>query len=265
MKTPQPFNRYPNPKKFSRDREIRKVRGELERNSFPRLQMLLLVMLTGLSGFIASYALLHMGIVTMWLRYLVTFAFAYLMFLGFLWCWLRTQPDQCTEFPDISGLSPSGTDHSTACHHGAGGDFSGGGASSTFDGSSDHISVFNDAGDTVGDALGAAADADELAIPLVTLILIATAALSSLFVIYSTIYLAPTLFAELLVDSMLSASLYHRLRGIETRHWMETAMRRTALPFILAAVMTAIAGWLMALYAPEAHSIGDVLVHLKSV
>jgi hypothetical protein len=265
MKTPQPFNRYPNPKKFSRDREIRKVRGELERNSFPRLQMLLLVMLTGLSGFIASSALLHMGIVTMWLRHLVTFAFAYLMFLGFLWTWLHKQPDHYTEFPDISGLSPSGTNHTEACHHGEGGNFSGGGASSSFDGSSDHISVFDDAGDTVGDALGTAADAEEFAIPLVTLILIATAAASSLFVIYSTIYLAPTLFAELLVDSMLSASLYHRLRGLETPHWMETAMRRTALPFILAAVMTSIAGWLMALYAPEAHSIGDVLVHLKSV
>lgn len=265
MKSPNAFNRYPNPKKFNRHQEIRKIRGDLVRNSFPRLQMLLLVMLTGLSGFLVSYAMLHMGLVTMWLRYLVTFAFAYLMFLGFLWLWLRAQPDHYTEFPDISGLSPSGTNHTEACHHGAGGDFSGGGASSAFDGSSDHISVSDDAGDTVGDALGAAAEAEEFAIPLVTLILIVTAALSSLFVIYSTIYLAPTLFAELLVDSMLSASLYHRLRGIETRHWMETAMRRTVLPFMLAAVMTAIAGWGMALYAPEAHSIGDVLVHLKSL
>ena len=72
--------------------------------------------------------------------------------------------------------------------------------------------------DTMGEALGAAAQADELAIPLGTLIVVvavvATLALSSLFLVWS----APVLFAELLVDGALAAGLYRRLRRIDPRH-----------------------------------------------
>lgn len=88
---------------FHRHREIRRIRGDLERDSFPRLQMFLLVTLTGASGFVASYFLLHAGFVEMWLRYLVSFGVAYLMFLFLLWLWLRTRADDYADIPDISG------------------------------------------------------------------------------------------------------------------------------------------------------------------
>lgn len=65
--------------KFHRHHEIRRIRGDLERDSFPRLQMFLLVTLTGASGFVASYVLLHAGFVEMWLRYLASFGVAYLI------------------------------------------------------------------------------------------------------------------------------------------------------------------------------------------
>jgi hypothetical protein len=81
--------------------------------------------------------------------------------------------------------------------------------------------------------------------------------LSSFFMVYS----APVLFAELLVDGVLSASLYHRLRGFETRHWLETAIRRTVWPFVLTTAIVSASGWGMALYAPGAHSISDVIFH----
>ena len=80
-----------------------------------------------------------------------------------------------------------------------------------------------------------------------------------LFVVYS----APLLFAELLVDGVLAATLYRRLRGIEPRHWLETAVRRTFLPFLLTACFTGAAGWTMAMYAPGANSIGKVFLHAK--
>jgi hypothetical protein len=244
---------------FHRHHEIQKIRGTLERDGFPRLQMLLLVTLTGASGFVASYILLHAGFVEMWLRYLAAFGVAYLMFLALLWLWLRTRAEDYTDFPDLSGSPSSGSGGSGTCFSGKGGDFGGGGASSSFDAPSEHISVIGDSGSSVGDALGTVAEAEELAIPLVVLVLAAAMVFSSLFMIYS----APTLFAELLVDSVLSASLYRRLRGLETRHWLETALRRTALPFALTAAIVSASGWGMALYAPEAHSIADVISHSK--
>lgn len=217
--------------------------------------MFLLVTLTGASGFVASYLLLQAGFVEMWLRYLASFALAYLVFLFLLWLWLRTRAEDYADFPDISGSPSSGSGSSGTCYSGNGGDFGGGGASGSFDAPSESISVIGDSGSSVGDALGTAAEAEEFAIPLVVLILIGAMLFSSLFMIYS----APILFAELLVDGVLSASLYRRLRGLETRHWLETAFRRTALPFALTAAIVSASGWGMALYAPEAHSIGDVI------
>lgn len=244
---------------YHRHHEIRRIRGDLERDSFPRLQMFLLVTLTGASGFVASYLLLHAGFVEMWLRYLASFGVAYLMFLFMLWLWLRTRADDYADFPDISGSPSSGSGSTGTCYSGKGGDFGGGGASGSFDAPSESISAISDSSSSVGDALGTVAEAEEFAIPLVVLILIGAMLFSSLFMIYS----APVLFAELLVDGVLSASLYRRLRGLETRHWLETAFRRTALPFALTAAIVSASGWGMALYAPKAHSIGDVISYSK--
>lgn len=246
--------------RLQRHHEIRRVRANLERESFPRLQMLLLVTLTGASGFIASYIFLSVGLEEMWLRYLASICVAYGMFLVFLWLWLRTSAyDYVDATPDISGAPSSDFGGSSASYSGEGGDFGGGGASGSFDGSPEDISVFGDSSGSVGDALDSAGAADELAIPLFALVLVAAVVFSSLFLVYS----APVLFAELLVDGVLSASLYSRLRGLETRHWLETAVRRTAWPFALTAVVVAALGWGMALYAPEAHSIGEVVAHAK--
>ena len=246
-------------RQFHRHHEIRRIRGDLERDSFPRVQMFLLVTLTGASGFVASYLFLHAGFVEMWLRYLASFGVAYLMFLFLLWLWLRTRAEDYAELPDISGSPSPGSGSSGTCYSGNGGEFGGGGASGSFDAPSESISAISDSGSTVGDALGTVAEAEEFAIPLVVVILVGAMLFSSLFMIYS----APILFAELLVDGVLSASLYRRLRGLETRHWLETAFRRTALPFALTAAIVSASGWGMALYAPEAHSIGDVISHSK--
>ena len=248
---------------FHRHLEIRRVRSKLERDSFPRLQMLLLVSLTGASGFVASYTFLHAGLVEMWLRYLASFAVGYLVFLVLLWLWLRTRAEDYADVSVDSGSSSSGSCGSGTSYSGKGGDFGGGGASGSFDTQSESLLVIGDSGSSVGDALGTVAEAEELAIPLFILVLIGAMVFSSFLMLYFMVYSAPALFAELLVDGVLSASLYRRLRGLETRHWLETALRHTALPFALAAAITSASGWAMALYAPEAHSIGDVIVHVR--
>lgn len=239
--------------------EVHRTRVKIERNGFPRVQMLFLVMLTGAAGFLTSYCLLQAGINQMWIRYLGAVCVAYLVFLLLLWLWLRTRAEDYLEIPDLSGAGP------TRCSKGAegeafkgqGGEADGGGASGWFDSSEECGSVASESNDAVGEALGAAAHAEELAIPLVVIVLLGAALFSSLFVVYS----APLLFAELLVDGMLAASLYKRLRGIEKRHWLETAVRRTFVPFALTAVFAAAAGVAMVLYAPGANSIGGVLLH----
>lgn len=108
-----------------------------------------------------------------------------------------------------------------------------------------------DASDLV-DGLGAA---DEFALPLLAILFVAAIACASLWVIYT----APALFAELLFDAALAAGLYRRLRRSEARHWLETALRKTLLPFALTLLALVAFGLGARHYRPDAHSIGELL------
>lgn len=260
----------------SRDHAVQRLRQDLERHSWPRTQMSLLVSLTGGTGLLASFLLLHAGMDSMALRYPVALAIAYGVFLLLLWLWLRTRAEDWADVPDpgIDLPLPSGGGSPT-WSSGGGGNFGGGGASGHFDAPlpvqslaprgqvplQDNLS--EGTADGLADGLGSVgdvADADELMIPLLVVALAVGLALSSLYVIYS----APTLFAELLLDGALAATLYRRLRGIETRHWVSTALRRTVLPFAITAVVLSAVGWGLHSLAPEARSLGEALHHART-
>jgi hypothetical protein len=242
--------------RFERLKEIQRLRKSLEKDSFPRLQMFLLVSITGGVGFLASFILRHFGLDTIWLRYLAALGCAYAAFLFLLWLWLRTQAEDYSDLPDLPDL-PSGRSGPSPDYGGRGGDFGGGGASGQVDGAYEFTSSGPDLDVPVGDAIDVVSGADELALPLAAIGLLVALALSSFWVVYT----APMLFAELLVDGVLAASLYRRLRGLKTRHWLETALRRTFWPFAFTALMVAGSAWAMQLYAPEAHTIGQVIAH----
>ncbi len=230
--------------------------------------MSLLVLLTGGSGLVASYGLLQAGVTTMWLRYPLALCAAYGVFFFLLWLWLRTKSEDYGDVFTPSGESSSsscGDSHSgpAALASGRGGDFSGGGASASFDSSTPFnasSAPLSDTPSSLGDSFSAVGDAEEAAIPLLVILVVFGLALSSLYIVYS----APVLFAELLLDGALSATLYHRLKGLERTHWVETALRRTAWPFLLTAVFLTLSGWALASYAPSAKSIGDVVRHTNA-
>ena len=106
-----------------------------------------------------------------------------------------------------------------------------------------------------GGGLDVDLDVGELAIPLLAIAMAVGMALASLYVVY----LAPSLFAEVLFDGVLSYGLYRRLRQLESRHWLETAVRKTALPFVLTAVFLCIVGAALTAFAPGAHSLAEAL------
>ncbi len=238
---------------MTRPLAVQRMRSRMLRDGFPRLQMFILVSLTGLAGFAASVGMLHAGVDGMALRYTLAMGVAYIAFLLLLWIWLRTSAaDYLDLVPNLDGDGGgAGGAAPAADFGGGGGTFDGGGASANVDFGSDESGV----GAIVDKPLEAIAQAEEAAIPLAVILLALGLALSSLFVIWS----APVLFAEIMVDALLAAGLYRRLRGLDPRHWMFTAIRRTLLPFILTTLMVGAAGWGMQAYAPEARSLGEVL------
>lgn len=249
---------------LTRDHAIERTRRRLQREGFPRLQMALLVALTGGMGFLASFALLHAGVHGMAWRYPLALGIAYLFFLCLLWLWLRMRASDWLDWPSLSGNSSGARGGGAAeapLRSGSGGDFGGGGASADFTVAEasgpalPEIELSDAELPSVGDAAGAAADADELAIPLLVLLLALGLALASLWVVWT----APALLSEVLVDGALSFTLYRHLRRTEPRHWFATAVRRTLIPFLLTAVFLAVAGGVLSAAAPGARSIGEVV------
>lgn len=261
---------------FTRGSEIRRLMRKLEGDGFPRLQMFLLVMLTGTAGMAASVTLLHNGVESMPARYPLAVACAYLMFLFLLWLWLRTKADDYLDGSFDIPL-PSGSQDGASISigdapvfSGGGGGYGGGGASGSFQLDDSLPSpalpeVDIPGGGSVGEAVGEAiGGADEGAIPLVIALLIAALAAVLLFAAVYLVYLAPALFAELLVDGALSASLYRRMRGLQTRHWLESAVRRTLVPFVVTAVSLGAIGYAFQWYAPDANTLGEVIKQTRS-
>ena len=216
---------------MQRDREIERLRERLLKHGSPRLRMLLMVVLTAGAGFLASYVMLRHGIDSIALRYPLALAVAYAVFLLLLWLWLRLRPDDHSlDLPDLPNAA-----HDRDTPHGS--------ANASSGGSSD------------GSWLDGASAADDAALPLLVLALVIALVLASLWVVYA----APALFAELLFDAALAAGFYRRLRRGDARHWLDTALRHTVLPFFATLVVLIAFGFAVQHLRPDAHSIGDLL------
>lgn len=241
----------------SRHQIIQRLRRQLERHGYPRLQMLLLVSLTGGAGFLASYGLLHAGLETLGWRYGLAVAIAYVFFLLLLWLWLRTGADDYALEDVLLEMADAAPADQVQCK-GEGGEFSGGGSSGRWDDTrSEPLVELPELPDISNvDAIG---DADEFAIPLGILLFVLAVVATVLVASVSVIYSAPVLFAELLLDGVLAATLYRRLRRLDSRHWLQSAVRRTFVPFAITALLMMAAGWGLSAYAPTARSLGEVL------
>lgn len=62
-------------------------------------------------------------------------------------------------------------------------------------------------------------------------------------------------------DYLYLCGLYRRLRGLARGQRLEPAIRRAACPLVFIAGNVSASEYVMTLYVPEAHSIGDAVFH----
>ena len=255
------FAAAPGEMRKSRERIIETIKRRLLRKGLPRLQMSLIMLLTGLGGFLASFSLLHLGLGWMWLRSPIAILFAYSLFLLLLRLWLSFQRPQNRISLDFDPASieieylPSPRVSDAFSFSGGGGDAGGAGGGVSWGESASSSSVSSASSNS---SFLDHIDLEEGWLIIVAIVAILGGLLAALYVIY----VAPALLAEILVDGVLVTGLYSQLKKVEQRHWLRAAVRRTLLPAILATILFTVAGYAMQKAVPAAHSIGEVWKHV---
>ena len=273
------------PVRPSAARRVERVRRLLVSRGRPRVEMSLILAATGAAGFLASFAMLHLGLSLMWLRYGLSVLLAYAVFLVLLRIWLYLHGGEpkgdVSEYlldlvPTDFGL-PSRAPEAPVDTFGGGGDFGGGGPGGTWGGGVSagmhHAAPSCDVGGAaVGSGSGGSgsggsgggvlsnldifdADSEGCVFFLLALALVAAGTLAALYVVYA----APLLLAEILVEGVLLSGLYRGMKGARRAggDWLGAAVRRTWLPVLLTLVTFSAAGYFLQRAAPRARSFGE--------
>ncbi|HJU75358.1 MAG TPA: hypothetical protein VJ717_16565 [Gemmatimonadaceae bacterium] len=222
--------------------------------------MAVIVILSGTTAFLSSVALLSLGVEALTLRYPIATIIGYGVFLLCLRIWVlwrepRTRSELAIDLPiDSVDLTPR-PDASVEAFQGFGGcgGFSGGGASATIDSATSSAIAPSHAAPQPSADIDLDWDAEGLvAVPMLLVALLLSGAA---FYVVAT---APVLFAELLVDALVVAGVYRRMRRLPARHWFVSSLTHSWRPFSLLFVVTLIASMILQSLAPSADSIGDV-------
>ncbi|HBC88309.1 MAG TPA: hypothetical protein DCZ94_15260 [Lentisphaeria bacterium] len=216
----------------TREKFIRRLERWLLRSDFPRGQMFVILLGTGIFGFLFSFLLLKIGMTQMWMRYPAAVCLSYLVFLAFLRIWLHYQ-----ETGETHAMEDDAVD--------------------TAENMKDYIS--NSMPDDVtlsGDIPGF--DADEIAFLIILLFALCAGMIVCMYVVWT----APNLLAELMLDAFIMNRIYKRVKRNYDSNWLLTALRRTWLPAFLLSIFLSIAGFSMQMIEPKANSIGPFIRHI---
>ena len=223
----------PDPEQL-RGRAKRALRRYFEKRRSPRAMLSLVILLTGLAGFVISYSLLRAGLNAMWMRYPLTIFLAYAVFLGLVRLWVEFEKRKVD--PDDPALNA--------------------------------LLEEDDEPEPVARSTGDNSWLDWLDIPsgldaegCLPMLLIGSI-LGLLAILISVIGAAPVLIAEVFLDVALAGLLYRRLRVAESEHWLGTAIRKTWLHVVGAAVLLSLAGACLDVMAPQSNSMGKAVKEL---
>jgi len=194
----------------------------------------LVILFTGLAGFGISFSLLKAGLSVMWLRYPLSVLGAYGIFLVLirLWVEIERRHFEAAEVKiDFEGDDePESRNISTS--------------------RSSWVDWLDFSPDFAF---------DEGCLPAILI----AAILGLLVLVVSAIGAAPVLIAEVFVDVALAGLLYRRLRIAANEHWLGTAIRKTWLHVVGAAILLSIVGACLDVLAPHSDSMGKAVHELR--
>lgn len=240
-----------------------------------RFHMSLILLSCGLSAMLANTLMRWAGVDAMLVRYPVAVLVSYLTFLAGVWVWLRyvgiKEPERksgdssnlldSADLPDIPIGRGGGGSGGGSVFSGKGGSFDGGGASASWAeaGSARMPLVASSSSSESGGIdlpdLGSVGDADELALVLLALAVVAAIVLSSGYLIW----MAPDILAEAAFGALLAGGLARPAKREDAAGWMAGVAKKTWWPFAIVMVLAlAFAGYAASQY-PKARTFGEAL------
>ena len=220
-----------------RSRAKKSLEAYFRRRSFPRLTLSLLLILTGVTGFLLSYAMLRLAIDHMWIRYPVATLVSYGVLLALIRAWVAVE--QARFDPAAAGVDN--------CHE------------EEREFRLQSVPERNHWLDWLNLPDIGCGDLDEGCLPLILVLVL----VALIVTIVTTVAAAPVLIAEVFLDAFIVTALYRRLRVAQKEHWLGTALRKTWLAAVAMAVALAIGGWALEEVAPGARSIGKAIEQLR--
>jgi hypothetical protein len=229
-----------------RQEALRGIRRFLIQRRSPRVVVSGILMLTAFTGFFSSRAMLKWGLDAMWLRYPLAVLVAWGVFLLLVRVWAERERDsidwndESTRHGDLPAPRTPKLESRTAKSE-----------------SNSKIRWFDwidipDVADAEGCLLGLAF--------LVGLIAFGW----TMGMLAGLIAEADSLLAEVLLDAVLIAAFYHRLRRLQPRWWLAGAVRQTRGPVIGAIIFLMIFGLTAHHFVPAAKSIGGVWKEIRN-
>ena len=218
-----------------RHRAGKALRAYFDKRSAPRLILTAILGITGVTGFLASAGLLHLGLTHMWVRYPVAVVVGYAVFLSLIRAWVEFEKSRFTpEADEIQSVLRDPVKKYTPSWR------------------SDHRAKSSwldwlDVPDLSG--------LDDGCLP----VLVVTAVIAVIALLVVTTATAPALAAEVFIDAFVVSVLYRHLRKAVQGNWLGTAVRKTWFRALAAALLLSLIGWCLEMMAPESHSIGPAL------
>jgi hypothetical protein len=240
--------------RYDRSQKLQRI---VDNMTLPRVQMFFILTLAGGAGFAVS-VLLKEPVPSMAVRYPIVIIASYCVFLLILRIWLSIHRNLGI---DLESLPLDGGWYARSAQtpptvFGGGGDFAGAGSGGQWSETSGStgVGLTSSSGGGSDIDVGGGLDLDDLA----AILLAVAAILAALCAIFYVLYIAPILLAEIFIDGAIVTGLYRSMRGVDQRHWLSTAIRKTILPAILVAILFGITGFLFQKVVPAANSLGDI-------
>ena len=256
-----PSARLDGPRRFEQQ-----VRADLLARRWLRLHAFLIAATVFAACWGLSATLMHFGVERLSLRWALSLALTYPVFVGVLWLWCRwllsrDEGDIQADGLDVPTLhGDAGIDGSPPFRSCGGGDFGGGGASASFDGDGGSEMV-EGAGKAFGKGLEVAFAAEEGAVVTVPLVLVlgfAVAVAAGLGIAIFGLFGIEVLLGIAVEIAFASAggALAWRARR---EGWLAHSLSRTWAPMLVVLLLAAGAGAAIDHWLPQAHSLPHAL------